>query len=260
MLWDRSPVFMYLHIPKCLGTTLTHTIGRGIRASAHVFETDVTRSEIKRLVHVRANERRVSVRRLRAIHGHAVFEGLHDITRRQGRYVTFLRDPIERQVSLYNYYRTISEATEHPNAQLFRNFVYENGKYIEFPDWIERETGRTNIMARSLAFASATWRDDRFPFTNDNYISHAKALLRKMHFIGFVENADQDMAILCKMLEIAPPKRKLNISKKYFKFADDPKLRQRILELHAFDQEVFELGQTIRGRQQAISLPKESRH
>ena len=88
-----SPV-IFLHIPKACGTTLTKLLQRWCRRE-EVYEV----GKKPREEHVAELRVRPGVR---LVIGHAAF-GLHEAMPAETRYLTVLRDPVERLVSHFHY-------------------------------------------------------------------------------------------------------------------------------------------------------------
>ena len=88
-----SPV-IFLHIPKACGTTLTKLLQRWCRRE-EVYEV----GKKPREEHVAELRARPGVR---LVIGHAAF-GLHEAMPAETRYLTVLRDPVERLVSHFHY-------------------------------------------------------------------------------------------------------------------------------------------------------------
>ena len=249
-------VHMFVHLPKCLGTSLTTSIGKHIRESAHVFECEPCRDRIRNTVIERAKRQRVPVQSIRVIHGHAVFEGLHEVTERTPVYFTFLRDPVSRHVSTYNYLRTVMEQKDHPLAEHYRKMLSDGDRVMDYPEWAETRTAHHNVMSKTLAASSIEWKNPfrPIPTDRDDHLNISKRFLERMQFIGFVERSANDLGIVSRTLGMKLPKQRLNISKKYFKLDSKSKLAQRVRDMHAIDMELFEYGRQLRAASDTIRL------
>lgn len=108
-----GPTVLFLHIPKAGGQTLGEFVFTHTRAET-AAENDVLVSGVAYLNYGFLKEQPLAVpehvlallrrRDLRAVIGHFWF-GLHEHVARPSVYVTALRDPVERVVSLYYYTR-----------------------------------------------------------------------------------------------------------------------------------------------------------
>lgn len=110
-----EPVVLFLHIPKAGGQTLGEFIDFHTRdEKAGGADTDLLRAGVAYLTYGFFKEQPLAIpehvlallrrRDLRAVLGHFWF-GLHEHVARPSVYVTMLRDPVERVVSLYSYAR-----------------------------------------------------------------------------------------------------------------------------------------------------------
>ncbi|MEA2600142.1 MAG: hypothetical protein QOF89_1134 [Acidobacteriota bacterium] len=108
-----APVVLFLHIPKAGGQTLGELVYAHTRAET-ASDDDVLKAGVAYLTYGFLKERPFAVpeyalpllrrRDLRAVIGHFWF-GLHEHVARPSVYVTALRDPVERVLSLYYYTR-----------------------------------------------------------------------------------------------------------------------------------------------------------
>ena len=76
--FDDQFLYLFIHVPKCLGTTLTDAIGGQIPESVHVYRdpAGLTREQIIAGILLELKDRAIPPARLRVIHGHGVFEGM----------------------------------------------------------------------------------------------------------------------------------------------------------------------------------------
>src|SRR5438128_6341679 len=108
---SRRTTVIFLHIPKTAGTSFNYALRWEYwsRPSYWVEPLDFGANGFKNLPE---SERT----KLSLVHGHMQF-GLHEYLPQTSRYVTFLRRPVERIVSYWNYARR--EAAAHPESELW---------------------------------------------------------------------------------------------------------------------------------------------
>lgn len=83
--------------------------------------------------------------KIKFLTGHAVPYGVHKHFVQPAKYITFLREPIKRTISLYNYF-----ATQHANEgfwstifgkEIYNHILLIDGRVPEFSRWIEFKFG-----------------------------------------------------------------------------------------------------------------------
>jgi len=110
---DSHPTLIFLHLPKTGGQTLGEVISRNVGEDSVVaFDCLSLSAEVGRLRTALA-ERPAPPR---VVRGHMPF-GLHRYLPGPSTYVTLVRDPVERAVSIYYF------AREHPSHHLHRAIV-----------------------------------------------------------------------------------------------------------------------------------------
>lgn len=153
---EHSPI-VFLHVPKTGGMSLTSLLRRQFPSDA-VLELEGPLAA--------ASEKLASLpglQRIRCIHGHVAF-GLHRALP-AARYVTLVRDPIERIVSIYYYARRRPEWGLHLQIAAHRwsleDFV-ESDAAAEFHDQqtrmlcgLEAGDGETPSAAEAIAIVDA---------------------------------------------------------------------------------------------------------
>jgi hypothetical protein len=95
---------VFVHIPKTAGTTIRTALAKVYQPEerAFVYHPSVPDSVTMEMIAGWSEERRA---RLRLVMGHFEF-GIHDHLPGTSHYVTMLREPMDRLVSLYDYFRT----------------------------------------------------------------------------------------------------------------------------------------------------------
>lgn len=165
---SAAPFVIFLHIPKACGTTLTKLFGRWCAPGEVFTATGVPHEE------ARATLRRLSAQRppgVRLILGHAPF-GLHEALDGPARYVTVLRDPIERIVSHFHYAARTPQHPQHEEikrgdlgllglARRISNLQtrYLGGRLDETPDAAALALAKERLVAH-FAVAGITERFD----------------------------------------------------------------------------------------------------
>jgi Sulfotransferase family len=133
-----EPVIIFLHLPKTGGSTLARVIKRQYRPESvlRLYESEFG-EELEQL-------RPFQLERLRAVMGHFYF-GAHNFLSRPARYMTLIREPVERIISHYYFVRRSPghEFYEPANEFSLKDFV----EYCS----IETERRSDNDQTRQLA-------------------------------------------------------------------------------------------------------------
>jgi hypothetical protein len=230
---------MFLHVAKCGGTSLVEHFGqlksRGLCLGFACDSKQQVVAELTRLLDQNASERKD----IRAVYGHRVFYGLHEHFDQTCLYATMLRNPVGRVVSLYNHHAGISTNPDHPHHQRDRELLWSQGSLMPFEEWLNQVyTG--NHMTRFLYYAMAGNEvDPPGPMTR-THLETAKTFVDRCWFVGTTETSDADYRRMCEVVELRPPKRKVNVSKPFM----DPQTarlhQSRISDIDALDLELYE--------------------
>jgi hypothetical protein len=109
----ESPALIYLHLPKCGGTTLNRLI-EWEYPSLRTFSIDPSFFRWSWYRLLQWPERRLA--RLRVIKGHMPF-GIHTRLPQPAKYITVLREPVERVISEYYFARHYRLHPQHKRLQ-----------------------------------------------------------------------------------------------------------------------------------------------
>jgi len=180
-----APAVLFLHIPKAGGQTLGEIVYAQTRGETE-SESDVLKAGVAYLTYGFLKERPLAVpayalpllRRpdLRAVIGHFWF-GLHEHVARPAVYVTALRDPVERVLSLYYYTRL------HDSISL--------DEFIADPPFREVDNDQTRRIAGA---------DPEIGECTPAMLDAAKENLRRFAVAGTIERLDEMLPLLRRRL------------------------------------------------------------
>ncbi len=214
---------IFLHIPKCGGSTLQHLMAACAAAQNTRYLRFVVRDffpgayiglgwtgawkEVQRSARSRAESDHIS--------GHFPF-GVHRFFDRPHRYITLLRDPVRREVSSYNH-------------MYQKGFI--DGK-IPLKQFIEQRLVLDNPQVRMVAGIDAM----SGACTEDTYQTAVGNLEREFTLVGIVEEADSFIRALLALNQWPPTAyaRAQITAIKALQKADDP-LATMISEYHSMD-------------------------
>ncbi|HEV7905167.1 MAG TPA: sulfotransferase family 2 domain-containing protein, partial [Pyrinomonadaceae bacterium] len=183
---DAPPVVLFLHIPKAGGQTLGEYVYNQCRRG-EAREDDLLNAGVAYLTYGFLKEPELALpehvrpllqrRDLRAVIGHFWF-GLHEHVARPSTYITLLRHPLERVVSLY-YYAKLSE-------------TMSLEEFVRSPPFKEVDNDQTRRLAGV---------DPEIGACTHETLRAAKENLRR-HFsvVGTVERFDETLVLLKRRL------------------------------------------------------------
>lgn len=217
----NSKTTIFLHIPKAAGTTLNHLVHRNYK-SKQIFAAPETVMSIygKKWREVPSIERwRVAQenfaklpvedkRNKYAIYGHMWF-GWHELTPVDCQYVTFLRDPVERTISHFNFLKDlqgspISEEINKHQLNLTDFLDKKDDLFEKFSGVNLLDNIQTKLISGDIQLTEYSWHKAINNIKN-NFL-----------FIGFAESFNKDILTLAKLLKWNLPFYSTkNVSQKY---------------------------------------------
>jgi len=200
-----KPSLISIHIPKTAGQTLRHLLELTYGKDQVL---NINRGRLERqgkaLVSLHPEQYHV-------LHGHLPYRAFispyHDS---ETQLITFLRDPVERVLSNFRYYRKKKAERLEVGKTVRHNYDLET--FIELEE-------RQNVMARFLEGLELT----------------------DLFFLGFQEQFLQDIRLLSKKLSWKLPETAFQIKKNPTPSTDetDKAIRQRIAALNQADLELY---------------------
>lgn len=199
------PAVVSIHIPKTAGQTLLQLLelAYGKEQVLHV-----NRGWLKRKQQSIGN---LNPQQYQVLHGHLPYRAfLAPYLHSEAKIITFMRDPVERVLSNFRYYRKMK--AERLKAGKTVRHHYDLETFIELEE-------RRNVMARFL---------DGLELTG-------------LFFLGLQEQFGQDVRLLSKKLSWELPETAFQIKKNPTPSTDetDKAIRQRIAALNQADIELY---------------------
>ncbi len=231
---EDSPTVLFLHIPKAGGTTLGEFVFNQCRTDDE-YDEGLIKSGVFFMSHGFFKEFDLSVpehvqkilRRpdLRAVVGHFGF-GLHEYINRPSTYITLLRNPVERIISLYHYLKLEDKMSLE--------------QFASSPPFKEADNDQTRRLAGV---------DPEIGGCTSEHLRAAQENLRK-HFsvVGVTERLDETFILLKRNLnwtkEIASYPRNVNPNKPLTN-SISPEIRKAIRKRNELDCELHQYANKL---------------
>ena len=232
-----------LHLPKTGGTTVTTVIRWQYRRldPAEFLEFYANGKDFEEFSAIPYAKRAGA----RVLVGHFAY-GVHEYIPRPCRYVTIIREPVERVVSAYRY--TLSTPTAPLHGEL-------TGSAMSLDEYLHRHQA-VNALTRAAA-----GRDEAGEVTEDD-LEAAKRNLEGFVAVGLTEHFDASLMLFKRLLDWGMPFYfSRNVSSKGPRPADVSKeTREYIRECNALDIELYAYARTLfisRVRDQGTGFERE---
>ena len=193
----QQKALIFLHVPRTAGTTLSMTIERQFSAKA-VFPGTLSVRRTRRTFRVLLGKRHTvdqimrefgglsedHRRKIKYLHGHVSF-GVHTDLLRPSVYVTMLRDPVDRTISLYYFLRRSPDIA-----------YYDQIRTMSLRDFVS-DTGPHSVV-RNAHVRQISGPDIDVPLLSDA-LEIAKENLRK-HFVmvGLTDRFNESLLLLAR--------------------------------------------------------------
>ena len=232
---NRKKVIIFLHIPKTAGTRIRQLIidNVGIDKFLHI--------EMPQSLWFTADSEIANYDAVAAHMGH----GLLNRINRQYYAFTFLRDPVERVISLYYYWRNQPVELLNPCVQLAKDFSLEDMLLQDHPlISASIENAQTWFLFHD---GDITVRHQNSNITPEVLLEKAKSNLCKLDFVGIQENFAMSVAYLEKALGWKPQQdKKVNTTPNKPKSSElSPKTIEIIKEKVGLDIKLYKFGKEI---------------
>ena len=236
---------MVVHVPKAAGSTLRWIMDRQYPAPLVFKIGDAIPQERERLRDM-PRDKKVA---LRAVFGHMCW-GWHDALEwgQAFQYLTMLRKPTERVLSLYAY----SQLPDHYMENAMRDLsVYD---YVSSGVTRTVDNGMVRQLCGSDAFLREPYNDMVIPWggVTTEHLAAAKANLEKCVVVGLAEEFDGTLDLCRRRLGWRiPPYRNQNVTRwPRPKWADlDQRTQDAVRACNELDEQLYEYARALHAKQ-----------
>ena len=185
---DRLKTLIYVHIPKSGGSTFYTEILAKNFSRDELTEPMVTVSDYQQFIALPEDERN----HYRCISGHFPF-GVHEFLESSCSYVTFIRNPLERIVSLYRFVRSGKVSEE------YRQALFCGDQDIPFDQFVKLDFGTQNYTLDNLQTQMLTGY-------SGGGVEYAKKVIRRWFpCVGVLEQFDDSLKVIADRHHLTIP-------------------------------------------------------
>ena len=228
-----------MHMPKTGNTTILNNIKSNFDKNKFIDSySPLIRQQLKSMSKEQKNE-------IRLIIGHTAYYGIHKFfPDREPRYIIFLRKPVKRTLSHYNFQRMWFAQ----KRNRFEGMLLQGNKVLDFKNWFLKNPVFQNFMCKFLFvhFFEKDLRIRNVSFDRKKF-NDVKRILNKFYFIGLTENPE-DFLFIYSLLGVERFFPNQNISKKYFIPKNYKDNKEFILNKCQYDKELYEYARELNAK------------
>jgi hypothetical protein len=220
-------IYVHLHIPKNAGQTfdniLRRIFGSRLREVIEARPGQVLTLDEKRRILTEAPD-------TRAITGHAFRYPAPEVAGTEFRYLTFLRHPVARLVSLYAYEQ--EQETHQPG----------HSSHGPIEHWIEARLREDNALTNFQTYHLLGLQSPA-DFEPEAGLARAKQMVDELCLVGITERFDDSLILLARRVRLplyALCYRRVNVTRSQDRFPISESVRRRLLELNQIDMQLFD--------------------
>lgn len=239
----EDDLIVFLHIPKNSGTTLNWIIQQQFQGKNEILNT----YSVARDYGIYYTLQREGILKMppetKYMRAHLSY--CPEFFSKNPVYITFLRDPLKRAVSLYKHLTRVADPSKHLDAKLALE--------LDIADYFEQEKGAWNLQTCMVAGYEHEEFDPYREYTGDRHYDDPMFLdvalenLEKIRFIGITEKFNQSIDLMLHIFgwnmdskienqNVAPSSQELDIS-------DSDK--ERIMKCFELDVKLYQKGLEI---------------
>lgn len=237
MALSEEFLYIFLHIPRCAGTTLLYHIENNFKKEEIIgyysHDKDPIKTLRKRITSLSDEQKE----KVKVIYGHWVPYGFHEFFEKKPRYFTFMRNPVDQTISSYNFFVTqYHYELQRKNLTMnYKNCLLIKGKVPFFVEWLER---KYDDIKPTISIAKLL-RQYKYLADEGSLGESVEKLMSKFYFVGITETYDKDALFMYDKLGINRFYANQNISQKHFLLKNNKKTEKLILEKNKLDMEIY---------------------
>ena len=228
----KNQLIIFVHIPKTAGTSLRVIIERNFdRQVIFTIDGRNPQKSIKQFNQLSQEEKSS----FSLVQGHGEFGALRNLPHRQIKYITFVRDPVERVLSYYSY--ILSDAFRRPQAEIAEGMSLKD-YMLSRSDW-QVNNHQTRMIAGNVG--------PEYGACNEEVLERAKNnIINYFHFVGLAEQFDRSILAMSKSLGWRTPFYKsLNrTNKRINQETIDEDVKDLIRNENRFDLQLYDFVQS----------------
>ena len=227
-----EPCLLFLHLPKTGGISLRSVIFSNYPPSV-IYQIEPS-SPVRSIRHLKSLPKK-DLARLRVITGHTLW-GVHRILSQPFVYLTMLREPVERVLSLYSYVRSS------PTHRLYKE---ANALGISLQDFLRWDKVRHEVENQQTKLLAGRWSVN--VTCTDELLEMAKNHLEKYMAVGLTERFADSLSLFAHVFGWRNVSVvRANVTAKRLRREDiDEDTLQFIAELNRCDMELYRLAQRL---------------
>jgi hypothetical protein len=250
-------IYAQLHIPKTAGYTFRYHIQKNINNDEQLLldygplgldvynpplDLNIYRSQCWKYLSSLSN---VKKNKIKIVHGHIVPYGIHEFFKKPVRYFTFVRNPLERTVSVYNYLSNLyeKEGREKEKSSYFNKTLLINKKIPNFYTWVEEKYDNKELKGHLTMCGHLKFNGYLKGSVLDE--SAIEEALNKFYFIGLTDNFSEEILYIYNKLKIHKYFIDQNISNKTFNYKNEFLDKEKILSKNIRDSYVYKYGSLL---------------
>lgn len=252
-------LYIFLHIPKTAGTTFNFHALKNLPEEEGIdldrIDPALNKNIYRRINFNKTNIKKYADRAIKKIpkkdrknvrliyDSHFAYYGIHKHFLREPRYFTFIRNPITRTISTFNYLSTLYylEDGKGKDKKLYQTLLLVKGRYPSFEEWYSDKFDKYNWTMLTMP----TYRIlQSIGMLEKGKISmrSVKKMFNKLYFVGTTQSFDDDVLFLYDALGFNKFFASQNTSIKYFEPDDIDNYKRMMLKKNKPSFEIYEMA------------------